>query len=82
MFICYLRHCNYRNKLINHQGATEMTKILTKKYAEKLIRLGKAERQYTPLARLTRERDLDLIYPLIRRDQPDGSVKFTHYQPY
>lgn len=53
--------------------------ILSTKYAKTLIRTGKAVREYTPLVRCTKERELDAFYAVLRRMDAAGNVRFDHY---
>lgn len=53
--------------------------ILSSKYAKRLISSGKAVRQYAPLACITKERQLDKIYAVLRREDANGNIRFDHY---
>lgn len=53
--------------------------VLSTKYAKRLIATGKAAREYKPLACVTKERELDKIYAVLRRSDAQGNVRFDHY---
>jgi hypothetical protein len=53
--------------------------VLSKKYAQALIRAGKAAREYKPLVRCTEARKLDGIYAVLRRVDAAGNVRFDHF---
>lgn len=52
---------------------------LSTKYAKALIAAGKAVREYTPLACITKERELDKLYAVLRRADKNGNVRFDHF---
>ena len=56
-----------------------MKNILSTKYARSLIAQGKAEREYKPLACVTKQRELDKLYAVLHRVDKDGNHRFDHY---